>query len=875
MVSMTTRPFGGVPQQSSTTTAARTTRQRRRGLVAAAFTVVALLLSYLPAASPAAAHTVSLTGANSVYNGTWPPNAESGWNLPALNPALNPACGIDVGILIDRSGSIADAGQQANMRESAKDIVETLAGTPSKVGVWSFGTSSSATGTVDHPARQLTAVGGPTGAAGVTSLSATIDSIPIVSGVATNWEVGFNSVDVASDAGTDPDLLFVLTDGNPTVHIDDLATGGATNNDDVDGGIRTANLVKANGTRVFGVGIGAGITASTLGLIANPLAHRGSNFETAGYALTSFSNLSATVRGLATQLCGGSVTVQKQADPGTGVFSRAPGWSFTLDPTNARIPNQTEFTDAGGQANFDLDSFVTEQVTLTENLAAQPGYVFLADQLVCTNSNGAAPTLTPVANGATFDLSPTDIIECTFKNKKDFVDLSIVKSDGGVSTVPGGQLTYTLTYGNAGNVAAPNTVITETVPARTAVDLGVGPADGKNDGWVCNGLQAGVFLVGVTCTRAVGTVAAGASGASGFTVSVVNPAPFGLGLITNTATIDYDGTKGPDTEPADNTSTDTTPVVTDPQLSIDKKVVRAAQDCAIALDELTIVAGESVKYCYVVNNPGNAPVLNVLVRDDNATPGVPGDDFDVTLTGLTNQDGDGLADDLAAGATATGASSVVSFEPGTVINVATATGSSSTGESFTDDDTAVVTITDVPPTIVVTKTAGVTSIVEPGGPVTFTVGVTNTSFESVTVTSITDSVDGGGAFGVTAPAVPPVLTTTCQPGVVIAAGSTYTCTFTVNVSGDVGDIVEDTVIATVVDNDGTPTTGTDDETTPVVAVPAALAAVVTPTATPAVVVTSALPYTGSDTTRLVLFGLALLGAGAVLVAGVRRRSLGE
>jgi len=874
---MTTRPSGGVPQQSSTAAAARTTQQRRRGLVAAAFTVVALLLSYLPAASPAAAHTVSLTGANAVYNGTWPPNAESGWNLPALNPALNPACGIDVGILIDRSGSIADAGQQANMRESAKDIVEALAGTPSKVGVWSFGTSSSAMGTVDHPARQLTAVGGPTGAAGVISLSATIDSIPIVSGVATNWEAGFNSVDVASDAGTDPNLLFVLTDGNPTVHIDDLATGGTTNNDDVDGGIRTANLVKANGTRVFGVGIGAGITASTLGLIANPLAHRGSNFETAGYALTSFSNLSATVRGLATQLCGGSVTVQKQADPGTGVFSRAPGWSFTLDPTNARIPNQTEFTDAGGQANFDLDSFATEQVTLTENLAAQPGYVFLADQLVCTNSNGAAPTLTPVATGATFDLSPTDIIECTFKNKKEFVDLSIVKSDGGVSTVPGGQVTYTPTYGNAGNVAAPNTVITETVPARTTVDLGVGPADGKNDGWVCNGLQAGVFLVGVTCMRAVGTVAAGASGLTvSFTVTVVNPAPFGLSLITNTATIDYDGTKGPDTKPADNTSTDTTPVVTDPQLSIDKKVVRAAQDCAIALDELTIVAGQSVKYCYAVNNPGNAPMLNVLVRDDNATPGVPGDDFTVTLSGLTNRDRDGLADDLAAGATATGASSVVSFEPGTVINVATATGSSSTGESFTDDDTAVVTITDVPPTIVVTKDDGGASVAAPGGPVEFTVEVTNTSFESVTVTSITDSVDGGAAFGGTAPAVAPVLATTCQIGVVIAAGGSYTCAFWVNVSGDVGDIVEDTVIAMVVDNDGTPTAGTDDETTPVVAVPEVLGAVVTSPATPAVVVTSALPSTGSDTIRLVLFGLALLGAGALLVAGARRRrSLGE
>jgi uncharacterized repeat protein (TIGR01451 family) len=1181
------------------------------------FTLLALLVSYLPAASPAAAHTVNLPGANDTFNGTWPPNNSAGWNLPATNPALVQECGIDVGILIDRSGSIADAGEADNMRTSAKEIVESLAGTPSKVGVWSFGTGSSANGTSEYPAQQLTEVGGENGPAGVASLSATIDSIPIVTGVSTNYEAGFDSVDVASDANTDPDLLFVLTDGNPTVHIDDLATGGTTNNDDVDGGIRTANLVKANGTRIFGVGIGANISTAVLGLISNPVQYPQSptpDFATAGYTLTSFANLATTLRNLVIELCGGSVTVEKLADPGTGVFSPAAGWSFTLDPANPDIPNQTKDTDVNGQANFDIDELFPETVTLTEDLAAQPGYVFLADQLECTNSTGDDPELIAAVNGVTFDLAPGDVISCTFKNKKEFVDLNIDKDDGGISTVPGGQVTYTLTYGNAGNVAAPNTVISETVPANTTVDLGVGPADGKNDGWVCNLLQAGVFPAGTTCTYAAGTVPAGASGLTvPFTVTVVNPAPFGLSLITNTATIDYDGTKGPDTNPADNTATDTTPVVTDPQLNIDKKVVRATQDCAAAVDQLTIVAGESVKYCYVVSNPGNAPVLNVVVRDDNATPGVPGDDFDVTLTGLTdqdgdlaaddlaagalatgtsankpfaaagtfvnvatatgdgesdtdtatvvvtqpavnivktavvtgqacpgvdganlgvvagasvtycyvvtnpgtapllnvvvrddngtpgvpgddfdvtltgltnqdgdgsaddlaaagtatgqsaprvfnavgsvtnvatvsgvsstggqfsdtdtatvvvtqpavnivktavvtgqacpgvdgvnlgvvagasvtycyvvtnpgtapllnvvvrddngtpgvpgddfdvtltgltnqdgdgsaddlaagatatgqsaprvfnavgsvtnvatvsgvsstggqfsdtdtatvvvtrpgltivktaiaaggtcpgvdavtlvvdegeqvrycyvvtnpgnapllnvvviddngtplvpgddftvtlsgltNQDGDGLADDLAAGATATGQSALKGFQPGTVINVATVTGASSTGEPFTDTDTAVVTTRDVAPTIEVTKDADPTSVPEPGGPVEFEVSIENTSAESVTVTSITDSVDGGLAFSVTAPATAPVTATTCATGTVIAPSGTYTCTFTLNVSGDAGDVVDDTVVATVVDNDQTEATDEDDASVTITDVP--------------------------------------------------------
>ncbi|MEZ5144232.1 MAG: VWA domain-containing protein [Acidimicrobiales bacterium] len=680
---------------------------RRLRLSGAFLGLLGLILSFV--SLPASAHTVNDPAANNVYNGTWPPNSSTVWNQPATNPPIGSSCGIDVGILIDRSGSIADAGQQTNMRNSAKAIVTSLAGTPSRVGVWSFGNDSSATGTADYPAQQLTSVGGVNGPAGVTSLSATIDSIPIVSGVATNWEAGFNSVHVSSVAHTAPKLLFVLTDGKPTVHIDDSATGGTTNNDDVDGGIRTANLVKGDGTRVFGVGIGAGIDASTLGLVANPVAYNGSNFTTAGYTLTSFSELESTLRTLVTELCGGSVTVEKLADNGSGTFQPASGWDFTLDPTNAQIPNQTKSTDANGQANFKIDSFASEQVTLTENLAAKPGYQLLADQLSCTNSNGPNPTLTPVLNGVQFNLGPTDIVSCTFKNKKQFVDLGIAKSDGGVSTVPGGNVTYTLTYGNKGNAPAPNTVITETVPANTTVDLGVGPADGKNDGWLCNGANSGVWPAGTTCTRAVGTVAAGASGLTvPFTVTVVNPAPFGLSLITNTATIGYDGSVGPDTNPADNTATDTTPVSVNPGLTITKKVVAAGQPCSGAVDSLTIVAGQSVTYCYVVTNPGNGPTVNVKVRDDNATPGNPADDFDVVLTGLTDQDGDGQPDDLAAGATATGQSANKVFNSGgTYTNTATATGG---GKTVTD--TATVTVTQ--PSLNIVKTAVKTGDACPG-----------------------------------------------------------------------------------------------------------------------------------------------------------------
>lgn len=794
--------------------------------IATLFSLVALLVSMVAfTALPASAHSNPgiRSGWDSTYNGTWPPNTSSLWNRPASNPAIAPACGMDIGILIDRSGSIYDAGQADTMRNSAKAIVSALAGTPSSVGVWSFGSGSSTTGTSDYPARQLTPVGGVNGPAGVAALDATIQSIPIVTNVATNWEAGFSSVHSATlSSGKAPDLLFVLTDGKPTVHDGDTTTGSVTNNADVDGGIRTANLVKGDGTRVFGVGVGAGIDASTLGLIANPEKYSSGNFTTAGYTLTSFSELESTLRQLVLELCGGTVTVEKLVGDQSGVFTPGVGWKFDLTGVNPNLP-MSATTGSDGQVNFDVDDLDPSRpstVILTEDPANRPGYRLLVDDLVCTNSNGPDPTLTAVPGGVSFALGVADIVHCTFKNVPDVVDLGIGKSDGGATTVPGGNVTYTLTYGNKGTAAAPGTTITDIVPANTVVDLGSGPTDGRNDGWICGGSQSGVWPAGTTCSREVGTVAAGAAGlTTTITLTVVDPVPLHVTEIVNTATIDYDQSAGPDVNPSDNTSTDTTPVETEPAISLVKTAVEASASCP-GIDGATLVVdeGQPVRYCYAVTNTGNTPLLNVTLTDDNATPGTPGDDFDVVLTGLVDADGDGQADDLAVGATATGQSPLLTFQPGTYVNRGTASGASAIGTKVQATDDATVTVDDVAPSIEVTKAASRDSVPEPGAPVDFTVTIHNTSAEDVWVTSITDSVNAGAPFDVTAVA-PPVSATSCATGAMIGAGATYTCVFRVEVSGNAGDVVADTVVATVVDDDNSTASDDDDATvtvTPVI-----------------------------------------------------------
>ena len=65
-------------------------------------------------------------------------------------------------------------------------------------------------------------------------------------------------------------------------------------------------------------------------------------------------------------------------------------------------------------------------------------------------------------------------------------------------------------------------------------------------------------------------------------------------------------------------------------------------------------------------------------------------------------------------------------------NTVTAFAEDDEANSVSDGDTASVSFTDVVPTMMLTKTPSVGSVPEPGGTVTFTVEVANTSVEAVT-----------------------------------------------------------------------------------------------------------------------------------------------
>jgi len=173
--------------------------------------------------------------------------------------------------------------------------------------------------------------------------------------------------------------------------------------------------------------------------------------------------------------------------------------------------------------------------------------------------------------------------------------------------------------------------------------------------------------------------------------------------------------------------------------------------------------------------------------------GVPGSPFPRTVTGsATSTEVTGVP----AGTVCTAAETTVAgfnSQPNQTFPAVTA--STTQTVTFVNTRTA-------GPAITVTKSVDPASRPEPGGTFTFTVQVRNNGTVPVVVTAITDDVhgnlDGRG---------------TCDVGATIAAGATYTCSFSVEITGVSGDTETDRITVTVVDPGGQTGTGVSDGVT--------------------------------------------------------------
>jgi len=176
------------------------------------------------------------------------------------------------------------------------------------------------------------------------------------------------------------------------------------------------------------------------------------------------------------------------------------------------------------------------------------------------------------------------------------------------------------------------------------------------------------------------------------------------GMVTNTATVfGSDATSGGDLSDTDSVTVTVNDRVAALQIT---KTVCTSPPCCPGSSTATVDEGDDVCYCYEVTNTGTAAALNIGVVDDNGTPGSPGDDFGVSLSGgFTDEDGDTYHDDLAPGASVSGSEIVTLSSPGMVTNTATVFGSDATsGGDLSDTDSVTVTVNDLVAALEIIKT---------------------------------------------------------------------------------------------------------------------------------------------------------------------------
>ena len=305
-------------------------------------------------------------------------------------------------------------------------------------------------------------------------------------------------------------------------------------------------------------------------------------------------------------------------------------------------------------------------------------------------------------------------------------DLSVVKLGAPKPAVPGALLTYTVTVSNAGPSAAVNASLTDSVPAAlTGVEY-------STDN-------------GVTFQPWPGALALGnlAPGATRTVLLRGRVSPSAAGSILNTAVV---GSDTPDPDPANNTSTDETPVAESADLAVAKSGSPSP-----------VPAGGVLTYTVVVSNRGPGDARSVTLADA-VPPELTGAEYSLD-GGASFQPWPGA---LALGTLAAGASRTVllrgTVAPGTAGTVSnTAVVSSPTPDPDPGNNEATeITPVDTSADLSVVKT-GSPSPAIPGQTLIFSVTITNGGPDAAVNTVLTDAVpaaltgvefstDGGGTW---------------------------------------------------------------------------------------------------------------------------------
>ena len=369
------------------------------------------------------------------------PNGSSATPLTDGNPDLPQRCGLDMTLIIDRSGSIKE--QSATVAAASNALVQGLAGTGSRVQVISFATRATAfddaNGDGDNedledlrflPADELV-----------------VPEFP--SQGYTNWD---DALEMArrSPAGVAP-LTVILTDGNPTALNFDSPNGHGgpvgANADPITQNLANAAAVveatqlKLQGTHMLAVGVGNSVNGTRLrGISGNEQIKSGGavTFAEGDWTLVDFGELKTLLEDFTRELCASSLNITKTEITAEGESRPGNGWRMNLElgaePATWTSPAQpsdnlsASLETVDGKANFkwsNADVASTPSATVTEE--ALPGWTF--ESVTCTRRDFGTNETTPLgvqaeilADGSARwsvpdGISGTDSVNCSVVNR--------------------------------------------------------------------------------------------------------------------------------------------------------------------------------------------------------------------------------------------------------------------------------------------------------------------------------------------------------------------------------------------------------------------------------------------------------------------------
>jgi uncharacterized repeat protein (TIGR01451 family) len=446
---------------------------------------------------------------------------------------------------------------------------------------------------------------------------------------------------------------------------------------------------------------------------------------------------------------------------------------LVVSPSSANVPA------AGGSGS---ETVTSNSTALPWTVTSDQPWVTITGPSSRTGSGTvqwtAAANPTDSARSANIAITPTEGSPQTIPINQQAgpvgnTDLTISKTHSGTFQ-QGGAGTFSIAVSNPGSVPSSGAVtVTDTIPAGLSATAATGA------GWTCT--------VGATvsCARSDTLAAAATYPAITLTVNVAANAP---ASVTNTAMVSGGG----DTNPANNSASDTVTVTTvPPDLSIAKSHTG------------NFTAGQTGTFTITVSNAATAgPTSGMVTVSDTLPTGLTA--TAVTGTGWACAVGATVSctrnDALAAGASypaITLTANVASNAPASVTNTSMVSGGGDTNPA-NNSASDTVTVTTVPPDLSINKSH--TGNFNAGQTGAFTINVFNAA--TAGPTSGTVSVSDTLPIGLTAAAATGSgwtctvgATVTCTRNDVLAGGASYpSITLTVNIAINAPALITNTAM---------------------------------------------------------------------------------